>query len=118
MQTLISPLGLGLAFLWSFAVLASVQLTVRLIMAFSIKRTAIGAVVLTCISVPVSLLYFWLFGQSLTPLPLAMLVMAVAGYVIADRVLGFRRQRSTVAAAIGIGLLSAPWGVFLVRPGV
>jgi hypothetical protein len=49
-------------------------------------------------------------------MPLAMLITAIAGYVVADRVLGFRRQRSTVAAAIGIGLLSAPWGVFLVRP--
>ena len=35
MQALLSPLGLGLALLWSFAVLTSVQLTVRLIMAFS-----------------------------------------------------------------------------------
>ena len=117
MQSLLSPMGLGLAFLWSFAVLASVQLTVRLIMAFSITRTAIAAVVLTLVTVPISVAYLWLFGQSLTPLPLAMLVTAVAGFFIADRVLGFRRQRSTVTAAIGIGLLSAPWGVFLVRPG-
>ena len=28
----------------------------------------------------------------------------------------FRRQRSTVVAAIGIGLLNAPWGVLLIRP--
>ena len=44
MDALLSPLGLGLALLWSFAVLASVQLTVRLIMAFSVKRTALAAV--------------------------------------------------------------------------
>lgn len=117
MQALLSPLGLGLALLWSFAVLTSVQLTVRLIMAFSVKKTAIGSVVLTLVTVPLSVLYLWLFGQSLTPLPLAMLVTAGFGYLIADRVLGFRRQRSRVVAAIGIGLLSAPWGVFLVRPG-
>jgi putative effector of murein hydrolase len=117
MQALLSPLGLGLALLWSFAVLASVQLTVRLIMAFSVKRTAVASLVLTAVTVPLSVAYLWLFGQSLTPLPLAMLVTGAAGYVIADRVLGFRRQRSTVTAAIGIGLLAAPWGVFLVRPG-
>jgi putative effector of murein hydrolase len=116
MDALLSPLGLGLALLWSFAVLASVQLTVRLIMAFSVKRTVLGALALTAITVPLSVLYLALFGQSLTPMPLAMLVTAVGGYVVADRVLGFRRQRSTVAAAIGIGLLSAPWGVFLIRP--
>ncbi|MGE3268024.1 MAG: hypothetical protein AB7P40_04710 [Chloroflexota bacterium] len=117
MLTLISLPALGMALVWNFAVLASVQLTVRLIMAFSVKRTSLGALALTAVTVPLSLAYFWFFGQSLSALPLAMLVTAAAGYVIADRVLGFRRQRSTVAAAIGIGLLGAPWGVFLVRPG-
>jgi hypothetical protein len=116
MEALLSPLGLGLALVWSFAVLASVQLTVRLIMAFSVKRTVLGACALTAITVPLSVLYLALFGQALAPMPLAMLLTAVGGYVVADRVLGFRRQRSTVAAAIGIGLLSAPWGVFLIRP--
>jgi putative effector of murein hydrolase len=116
MEALLSPLGIGLVWLWSFAVLASVQLTVRLIMAFSVRRTVIGALWLTAITVPISVAYLAVFGQSLSALPFAMMVTAVAGYVIADRVLGFRRQRSTVAAAIGIGLLSAPWGVFLIRP--
>jgi hypothetical protein len=116
MEALLSPLGIGLALLWSFAVLASVQLTVRLIMAFSVKRTVLGAVALTAMTVPLSVVYLLVFGQSLAAMPLAMLITAIAGYVVADRVLGFRRQRSTVAAAIGIGLLSAPWGVFLIRP--
>src|SRR3954462_11506125 len=87
MDSLLSPLGLGLALLWSFAVLASVQLTVRLIMAFSVRRTAIAAVVLTVITVPISVVYLLVFGRSLTAMPLAMLVTAVVGYVIADRVL-------------------------------
>lgn len=117
MDALLTPLSLGMTYVWSYAVLASVQLTVRLIMAFSVKRTSLGALALTTVTVPLSLLYLLAFGQSLTPLPLAMLVTGAAGYVIADRVLGFRRQRSTVAAAIGIGLLGAPWGVFLVRGG-
>jgi lipoprotein signal peptidase len=117
MDALLTPLSLGLTYVWSYAVLASVQLTVRLIMAFSIKRTSLGALALTAVTVPLSLVYWALFGQSLTPLPLAMLATGAVGYVIADRVLGFRRQRSTVAAAIGIGLLGAPWGVFLIRGG-
>jgi putative effector of murein hydrolase len=116
METLLSPLGLGLALVWSFAVLASVQLTVRLIMAFSVKRTLFGALALTAITVPISVVYLLIFGRSLTAMPLAMLVTGIGGYVVADRVLGFRRQRSTIAAAIGIGLLSAPWGVLLIRP--
>jgi hypothetical protein len=116
MEALLSPLGLGLALLWSFAVLASVQLTVRLIMAFSVRRTLLGALALTAITVPISVLYLLIFGRSLMAMPLAMVVTAIGGYVVADRVLGFRRQRSTIAAAIGIGLLNAPWGVFLIRP--
>lgn len=116
METLISPLGVGLAYAWSFAVLASVQLTVRLIMAFSVRKTALAALALTVVTVPLSVAYLLLFGRSLSAMPAAMVVTAIAGYVIADRVLGFRRQRSTVAAAIGIGLLGAPWGVLLVRP--
>ena len=44
---------------------------------------------------PLSVLYLAVFGQSLTAMPLAMLLTAVGGYVVADRVLGFRRQRST-----------------------
>lgn len=117
MDALLTPTSLALSYVWSFAVLASVQLTVRLIMAFSVKKTAIGAVALTVVTLVLSLAYLALFGQSMDPLPVAMLVTAAAGYVIADRILGFRRQRSTIAAAIGIGLLGAPWGVFLIRPG-
>ncbi|MFN8637708.1 MAG: hypothetical protein U0893_27970 [Chloroflexota bacterium] len=116
MDALISPVGIGLTYVWNFAVLASVVLTVRLIMAFSVSRTALAALVLTAATVPLSVAYLLLFGRSLTAMPAAMLVTAAAGFVIADRVLGFRRRRSSIVAAIGIGLLCAPWGVLLVRP--
>jgi hypothetical protein len=116
MHELLSPVALAFALVWNFAVLASVQLTVRLIMAFSPARTVLAAVILTLVTVPLSLAYYAVFGQSLTAMPLAMLLTAVAGFVVADRVLGFRRQRSTIVAAIGIGVLSAPWGVFLLGP--
>jgi len=116
MLALLSPPGLVLAFVWNFAVLASVQLTVRLIMAFSIRATVLASLLLTAITVPLSVIYYALFGQQMTMLPLAMILTGIAGFLVADRILGFRRQRSTVAAAIGIGLLSAPWGVFLLGP--
>lgn len=117
MDALISPLGVALAYVWSFAILASVQLTVRLIMAFSPMKTAIAALALTAFTLPFSMVYLLLFGRSLTMMPVAIVLTAAAGYVVAARVLGFRRQRSTVVAAIGIGLLGAPWGVLLVPPG-
>ena len=116
MDLLLSPLSLGLSYLWSFAVLASVQLTVRLIMAFSVRRTAIAALALTATTVALSVAYFVLFGRSIAAMPLAIVVMAAAGYLISSRMLGFRRQRSTVVAAVGIGLLNAPWGVLLIPP--
>src|SRR3954453_20243637 len=85
MEALLSPTGIGVALLWSFAVLASVQLTVRLIMAFSVRRTVLGALALTAFTVPLSVAYLLLFGRSLTPMPFAIVLTAVAGYVIADR---------------------------------
>ena len=116
LEMLTSPIGIGLTLIWSFAVLASVQLTVRLIMAFSVQKTLIAALVLTAFAVPLSVLYVLFFGRTLTGMPLAILLTAVAGYQIARRVLKFRRQRSTVVAAVGIGILSAPWGVLLTPP--
>ena len=62
---------------------------------------------------PLSVIYVLFFGRTLAGMPYAIVLTAIAGYVIADRVLGFRRQRSTIVAAIGIGILSAPWGVLL-----
>jgi hypothetical protein len=114
MHPLLSPLALVIAFVWNVAVLASVQLTVRLIMAFAIRPTFVAAAVLTLITVPLSVAYDEIFGQSLTALPLAMLLTGIAAFVIATRVLGFRRRRSATVAAIGVGVLSAPWGVFLI----
>ncbi len=117
MESLLSPLGIGLAFVWSFAVLASVQLTVRLIMAFSVKRTFFAVSGVMAVTVPFSVAYLLVFG------------LLTDGHAGRDRVdrrsagtwwpsacFGSAGQRSTVAAAIGIGLLSAPWGVLLIPP--
>ncbi len=111
---LLSPVALLVAFVWNFGVLASVQLTVRLIRAFSVGRTLAAAGVLTALTVPITIGYYLLLGRQLALLPMAMAWTALAGYLVAVRVLKIRRRRSAVWAAIGTGLLSAPWGAFLV----
>ena len=112
----LSPLGLALALGWNFAVLASIQLTVRLIRAFSVRTTALAALLLTAVTVPMTLAFNLILRNALGWLPALMLATGVVGFLIAARVLRFRRRRSTVVAAIGIALLSSPWAAFLVRP--
>lgn len=112
---LLAPLALLAAVLWNFAVLASVQLTVRLIRAFAFRRTCLAACALTLATVPLTILYRVVLDRGLGWLPAMVAVTAVVGYVVALRLLRFRRRRSAVVAALGIGLLSAPWGAFLVR---
>ena len=119
-EVYLSPLGLVVALAWNFAVLASIQLTVRLIRAFSLRTTALAALLLTGATVPITIGFNLVLRNALSwlpaAMPAAMLVTGAVGFVIAARVLRFRRRRSTVVAAIGIGLLSGPWGAFLVRP--
>ena len=119
-EVYLSPLGLAVALGWNFAVLASIQLTVRLIRAFSLRTTALAALLLTGATVPITIGFNLVLRNALSwlpaAMPAAMLVTGAVGFLIAARVLRFRRRRSTVVAAIGIGLLSGPWGAFLVRP--
>jgi hypothetical protein len=112
----LSPLAVLLAYTWNFAVLSSIQLTVRLIRAYSVATTALGALVLTLVTVPVTITFNVVLKNDMTWLLPTMVVTGAVGFLIAIRVFRFRRQRSTVVAAIGIGLLSAPWGALLVRP--
>jgi hypothetical protein len=111
----LSPTALALALGWNFAVLTSVQLTVRLIKAYSPRATLVAAVPLTALTVPLTVAYHQWFRPGLAPFAVAMVLTGVGGWLIADRVLGFRRQRSVVVAALGVGLLGAPGGAFLVR---
>ena len=110
------PLGLLLSYLWNFAVLSSVQLTVRLIRAFSLRPTLVRALALTAATVPITLVYNLVLRNSLAWLPLAMLLTGGVGFWIAARLLRLRRRRGQVVTAIGVGLLSAPWAAFLVGP--
>jgi putative effector of murein hydrolase len=111
----LTPTVLALALAWNFAVLTSVQLTVRLIKAYSPRATLVAAALLTAMTVPITVAYHHWFRPDLSLFAVAMVLTGIGGWLIADRVLGFRRRRSVVVAALGVGLLSAPWGAFLVR---
>lgn len=113
MFLLFSPLGLLLWFAWNFAVLASIQLTVRLIRAFSIRTTALGALTFTLGSLPIAYLYGGVFRTALAWYPLPMLLSGLLGFAVAHYLLHLRRLRGRVAAAVGTALLSGPWPLFL-----
>jgi hypothetical protein len=107
----LSPVGFGLLLAWCFMVLSAVQLTIRLIMAFSVRRTALGALVLALLALPIALVYDLAVAPQpslaarLEWAPLPMSLMALAGYFTARAVLGFKRTRGQVIAGIMVGLL-------------
>ena len=111
-SVLAQPGWLAVLLAWNFVVLAAAQLTIRLIMAFSVRTTFVGAIVLTVFSVLVGLFYELVVGPQatlttrLTTLPLAMLLEGVAGFVVARWVLRIRRLRGQLVAAFMVGLLA------------
>ncbi|MBI4492272.1 MAG: hypothetical protein HY690_05715 [Chloroflexi bacterium] len=144
METLafyLSPLGLALTFVWNFAVLSSVQVTVRLLRLYSVRAMLLGAALLTVGTLPVTALYLalasltydeavaqrllavqpaawqaYIVQNRLRWLPVAMLLMAGLGFLVARQVLRFKRLRGAIVAALGVGILSAPWAALLVLP--
>lgn len=112
---LLTPLGLVLWFAWNVAVLASIQLTVRLIRAFSLPTTLLGAAALTAGSVPIVLLHTLALDRSFALFPLPMALTGLLGFGVAHYVLRLKRLRGRLAAAFGTALLSAPWPVFFER---
>jgi hypothetical protein len=109
--TLLQPWALAALYVWSFGVLSAAQLTIRLIMAFSVRLTLVAAVVLTAAALFVAVVYDLVFGQpaSLTLrlqlMPITMVLMAVAGFGVARWVLRIRRLRGQLIAALMVGLL-------------
>jgi hypothetical protein len=106
---LLSPLGLLLWFGWNVAVLSSIQLTVRLIRAYSLSTTLLGAAAMTAGSVPIALLYALALRGNLAWFPLTMGLTGLLGFGVAHYVLHLRRLRGRVVAAFGTAILSAPW---------
>lgn len=110
--TFLQPLGfLGLV-VWSFLVLAAAQLTIRLIMAFSIPTTLRGASALTVLTFPVALAYDTVVGSDSTVAArlnwagVPLVLMGLAGFGIARWVLRLKRTRGQVVAAGMVALLS------------
>jgi hypothetical protein len=111
LSTFLQPTWLAVLVVWSFIVLAAAQLTIRLIMAFSVRTTLLGAVALTILALPVAAVYDLAIGTSpsvstrLAWIWLPVLLMAVAGFVTARWVLRIKRLRGQVVAAVMIGAL-------------
>ena len=97
---------------WNFLVLSAAQLTIRLIMAYSLRATLRGALVLTLLSLPVAAAYDVLtgpqasFSTRLYWAVVPMALMALAGFATARWILRFKRTRGQVVAAGMIGLLA------------
>jgi len=112
LSAFLQPPWLAVLLVWNFVVLAAAQLTIRLIMAFSVRTTFIGAVALTVLSLVVAFVYDALVGSQLslttrlTTLPLAMVLEGLAGFVVARWVLRIRRLRGQIVAAVMVGLLA------------
>jgi len=111
LATLLQPGWIAVLLVWNFAVLTAAQLTIRLIMAFSIRLTVTAAVGLTLADLFVAgVLDVVLAGSTslaarLELMPVAMVLMAVAGFATARWVLRIKRLRGQVIAGLMVGLL-------------
>jgi hypothetical protein len=111
LATLLQPAWLVGLLLWSFMVLSAAQLTIRLIMAFSVRLTFVAAVLLSVAALPIAAIYDLVVGLQaplsarLTAAPIAMLLMGVAGFLIARWLLRIRRLRGQIIAGLMVGLL-------------
>jgi hypothetical protein len=109
--TLLQPGWLVALVLWNFMVLAAAQLTIRLIMAFSIRTTLIGAVGLTLGALLVALIYDAVLPADATITTrlayrlLTMALMVFVGFATARWLLRIKRLRGQVIAGLMVGLL-------------
>ena len=109
--TLLQPGWLLALLLWNFLVLSAAQVTIRLIMAFSVRTTLIGTVVLTLAALLIAVIYDLVIGVApsfsdrLASALLPMALMAMAGFATARWVLKIKRLRGQVIAGLMVGLL-------------
>jgi hypothetical protein len=108
---LLEPWALAALYVWSFGVLSAAQLTIRLIMAFSVRLTLVAAAVLSLAALAIAGIYDLVFehpeslATRLELAPVPMLLMAIAGFGIARWVLRIKRLRGQLVAAVMVGLL-------------
>jgi hypothetical protein len=111
LATLLQPAWLVGLLLWSFMVLSAAQLTIRLIMAFSVRLTFVAAIVLSIAALPIAAIYDLVVGPQaslsarLTAAPVAMVLMGLAGFAIARWLLRIRRTRGQIIAGVMVGVL-------------
>lgn len=114
------PVGLAALIGWCFLVLSAAQLTIRLIMAFSVTRTFKAALVLCAGALLIAAIYDLALGpqptfaQRLAWLPLPMLLMAAAGFATGRWVLRFKRVRGQIICGVMVGLLDPHLFTFIV----
>jgi hypothetical protein len=103
--------ALAALYVWSFGVLSAAQLTIRLIMAFNVRLTLVAALVLSLAAVAIQVLVLGLagpdasLGRRIELAPVAMALMAVAGFAIARWLLRIKRLRGQIIAGLMVGLL-------------
>jgi hypothetical protein len=108
---LLQPVWLAALLGWNFAVLSAAQLTIRLIMAYSVRTTLLAAVVLTGIALLVAAIFDQVLGNQsvlstrLAWAPLPMLLMAVSGFAVARWLLRIKRLRGQLIAGLMVGIL-------------
>jgi len=96
---------------WNFAVLSAAQLTIRLIMAYSVRLTLVAALWLSFADLPIAAAYDLAttsqasLAARLELAPLAMLFTGLTGFAIARWLLRIRRLRGQIVAAVMVGLL-------------
>jgi hypothetical protein len=108
--TFLQPGWLVVLLVWNFAVLSAAQLTIRLIMAFSVRLTLVAALVLVVVDLITAAVTDVAVGsQSLSTrlawAPVPMLLLGVAGFATARWLLRIRRLRGQVIAGLMVGLL-------------
>ena len=109
--TLLQPWAIVALCAWSFAVLSAAQLTIRLIMAFSLRVTVLAALALSVAAIAVAALVDAALGDQgslarrVELMPASMLLMAVAGFAIARWLLRIKRLRGQLIAGLMVGLL-------------
>jgi hypothetical protein len=121
LSTFLQPVWLAVLLAWSFIVLSAVQLTVRLIRAYSVPQTGLAALVLTLLTLAVSVVYDLILGpdpslgRMLETVWLPMVLMGIAGFAVLRWVLRFRRLRGQVAGAVMVALLDPHLFVLIAR---
>jgi hypothetical protein len=110
-MALLQPWALVALWVWSFGVLSAAQLTIRLIMAYSVRLTLVAAAVLAVAAIVIALIYDGVFAGATTLsarielAPAPMVLMAVTGFAIARWLLRIKRLRGQIIAGLMVGLL-------------